>query len=55
MTNGSDWILKEIQEIKVNIAKYEPIEGSSYIQSAFRFRGKKGVINVQNDDQKCFF
>ena len=34
-------------KIYLNIAKYEPLQGSSYIPLP------KAIINVQNDDDRC--
>ena len=38
---GSGWVVSRVVCLYVNIAKYAPLTGSSYI------------INVKNDDQKC--
>ena len=36
-----------------NIAKYEPLKGSSYITLPKALANKKAIINVQNDDDRC--
>ena len=39
--------LESVTDLNVNISKYNPLAGSSYI--------KKGFINIQNiDDNECF-
>lgn len=38
----------------LNVAKYKPIRGSSFIPLPIRLSAKKAVVNVQNSDQKCF-
>ena len=37
----------------MNIAKYEPLKGSSYIPLPEALANKKAIINVKNDDNKC--
>ena len=37
----------------VNIAKYQPLTGSSYMELSDTLKSKKAIINVKNDDQKC--
>jgi hypothetical protein len=37
----------------LNIAKYEPLRGSSYIPLPKALENKKAIINVKNDDNKC--
>ena len=36
-----------------NIAKYEPLKGSSYIPLPEVLANKKGMINLKNDDNRC--
>ena len=39
----------------INISTYRPLSGSSYIKLRAELRNsKKGLISIQNDDQKCF-
>ena len=40
-------------KLYLNIAKYEPIKGSSYIPLPKALANKKAIINVQNDDDRC--
>ena len=51
---GSGWNLEEIIEVQINTAEYQPLLGSSYIALPKLISDKKAVINVQNNDQKCF-
>ena len=37
----------------LNIAKYEPLKGSSYIPLPEVLAHKKAIINVKNQDQEC--
>ena len=36
------------------IAKYVPLKGSQYIDLPPKVKNSKAVINIQNDDDKCF-
>ena len=40
-------------KLYLNIAKYEPLKGSSYIPLPEALANKKAIINVQNDDDRC--
>ena len=40
-------------KLYLNIAKYEPLKGSSYIPLPETLANKKAIINVKNDDNKC--
>ncbi|KAK5637820.1 hypothetical protein RI129_000194 [Pyrocoelia pectoralis] len=51
---GSGWALHEISHLKVNINKYEPIRGSTYINLPRFIALKKAVVNVKNNDEFCF-
>ena len=51
---GSGWNLQEIILFEINTAKYQPLMGSSYIPLPNYLATKKAVINIKNEDQKCF-
>lgn len=51
---GSGWTLKEIIELCFNINKFVVFNGSSYLPLPTEIGNKKAVINVQNNDNKCF-
>ena len=40
-------------KLYLNISKYEPLKGSSYIPLPEALANKKAIINVQNDDDRC--
>ena len=51
----SGWIVELIKSQYINISTYRPLSGSSYIKVPAELRcSKKGLININNDDQKCF-
>lgn len=51
---GSGFKLSEINELLVQLNKYEPLSGSSYIDLPAHLKNKKAIINVKNNDDKCF-
>ncbi|CAH1101722.1 unnamed protein product [Psylliodes chrysocephalus] len=50
----SGWTLREVLFLEVNINKYSPLGGCSYIKLPKFIETKKGVVNVQNNDAYCF-
>ncbi|XP_071052717.1 uncharacterized protein [Onthophagus taurus] len=50
----SGWTLLEILYLEVNCNKFNPTRASSYIDLPTSIKGKRAVINVQNNDNKCF-
>ena len=50
---GSGWVVTRVETMYVNIAKYQPLTGSSYMELSDTLKSKKAIINVKNDDQKC--
>ena len=55
VSEGSGWTILEILSHYVNIVKYLPLQGNSYIPTPKEIRHhNKGLINLQNKDNKCF-
>ena len=55
LSEGSGWIIVEIRSHFVNIVKYLPLRGNSYLLLPEELRNsKKGLINLKNTDDKCF-
>lgn len=50
----SGWHLLEILYLEVNINKYDPLRGSSYIELPEIIRNRKACVNVKNFDDECF-
>ena len=54
LSEGSGWTIVEIRSHFVNIVKYLPLRGNSYIPSPKELRNSKmGLINPKNIDNKC--
>ena len=55
ISEGSGWTIESVDNHYLNIVKYEPMKGSSYIKLPQELRnGKKGLINMKNEDNECF-
>ena len=55
ISHGSGWIVEEIYSQYLNISSYLPLNGSTYIKLPVELRHPmKGLINIQNNDNKCF-
>ena len=51
---GSNWIFDGIDYFEVVFSKFNPLKGSSYIELPDNIKNKKAVINIKNEDDKCF-
>ena len=55
INKGYGWIIKSINGEYVNIFMYSPLMGSTYIELPDKLKhSKKGLINIKNNDNKCF-
>ncbi|KAH9637362.1 hypothetical protein HF086_011975 [Spodoptera exigua] len=50
----SGWSLNQIKYIDMNVNKFNPLRGSSYVNLPQDIKLKKAVINVKNNDNMCF-
>ena len=53
-TEGSGWVFGTVISLVLHITKWEPIYGSSYIPLDPYLANKKAIINMKNEDDKCF-
>ena len=51
---GSNWVFDKIVGFDICIATYQPLAASSYIELPEHLQNKKAIINIKNDDNKCF-
>lgn len=51
---GSGFTLSSINELVIQVNKYDPLRGSSYIKLPKYLANKHAIINVKNTDDKCF-
>ena len=55
ISEGSGWTVESVDSHYLNIVKYEPLKGSSYITLPTELRNSsKGLVNMKNKDHECF-
>ena len=55
ISEGSGWTIKSVDGYYINLTKYKPLKGSSYIELPTELRNPaKGLINLKNEDNECF-
>ena len=55
VSEGSGWTVQSVDNHYLNVVKYEPMKGSSYIKLPTELRNSaKGLINMKNEDNECF-
>ena len=50
----SNWTLDKVIGVNIHVATYRPMKGSSFLPLPAKLVCKKAIINVQNNDDKCF-
>ena len=50
---GSGWNFEKVLNIKLHMATYVPLSGSSYIPTPKAIQATRGVLNIANEDEKC--
>ena len=51
---GSGWMLESITDIKLHTAEWNPLNAGSYMELPTYLKNKKAIINMKNQDDKCF-
>lgn len=51
---GSGWMLDSVDGVVLSTAAYQPTSASSYIPSPAYVAKKRAVVNIANEDDKCF-
>ena len=55
ISEGSGWTIGSVDGHYINLVKYNPLQGSSYIPLPSKLRNSaKGLINMKNNDNECF-
>ena len=52
--NGSGWYFKEIVHLEIHTVIFKPMRGSAYIPLPDWIMRKKAIVNIRNNDEKCF-
>ena len=50
----SGLMLAEIYSLNLNVVRFAPLAGSAYSPLPKFLQNKKAIVNVQNDDDRCF-
>ncbi|KAK3791050.1 hypothetical protein RRG08_010454 [Elysia crispata] len=50
---GSGWAVVQVHTLWLDIARYQPLRGGSYIPLPAAVKNKKAVVNVKNMDDHC--
>ena len=50
---GSGWVIEGIVAAYIDVARYEPLRGGSYMPLPKKLINKKAIINIQNRDDQC--
>jgi len=53
-TRGSGFVLDHVTDFTVVITQYRPLCGSSYMPTPRSIMSKHAVVNVKNNDNRCF-
>ena len=53
-TEGSGWVLDSIIDITLHTAEWDPLNAGSYMELPPHLKNKKAIINMKNQDDKCF-
>ena len=51
---GSGWVFLEVEKLVLHTTRWDPINGGSYIDLPPFLKNKKAIINMKNQDEKCF-
>ena len=51
---GSGWYFKEVIRLEIHIVEYKPMRGGSYIPLPKFIQKTNAIINIKNEDDKCF-
>jgi hypothetical protein len=50
---GSGWVVVSVYYFWLDIARYQPLQGGSYVELPQGLKQKKAIINVKNKDDNC--
>ena len=51
---GSGWVFVEVEKLELHVDKCDPLKAGSYIDLPKELKNKKALINMKNEDDKCF-
>ena len=53
VAEGSGWEVEKIELVYVNVARFQPLRGGTYLPIPTKLKNKKAVMNVENKDNEC--
>ena len=53
-TAGSGWVFVEVENLTLHTDIWDPLKASSYIDLPKELKNKNALINMKNEDDKCF-
>ena len=51
---GSGWRFEKVIKLVLHTTRWDPINAGSYIELPQKLKNKKAIINMKNQDDKCF-
>ncbi|VDI81882.1 Hypothetical predicted protein [Mytilus galloprovincialis] len=54
MREGSGWTFGSVDRLKIHMNQFSPLKGSSYIPTPSALAKKKAIVNIKNEDDRCF-
>jgi hypothetical protein len=51
---GSGWRLRRVTQLEIHIGEFQPLRGKKHEPLPKSIVSKKAIINMKNDDDKCF-
>ena len=51
---GSGWQFEKVIKLVLHTTRWDPINAGSYIELPTALKNKKAIINMKNQDEKCF-
>ena len=51
---GSGWVFVNVEKLVLHTTRWDPINAGSYIELPTALKTKKAIINMKNQDEKCF-
>ena len=54
MAEGSGWMFLDVKKLVLHTTRWDPINAGSYIELPEVLKNKHAIINMKNQDEKCF-
>ena len=54
MAEGSGWVFVKVEKLVLHTTRWDPVNAGSYIELPQELKNKKAIINMKNEDDKCF-